>query len=58
MVTEVKIEEGAMTTTNELKPLLKRPKLGPLAEGPARTAGPGPQRAAGLCRLFADNPRR
>ena len=30
MVTEVKIEEDAMTTTNELKPLLKRLKLGHL----------------------------
>lgn len=39
MVTEVKIEEGAMTTTNELKPLLKRPKLGHLLKAlPERLA--------------------
>lgn len=39
MVTEVKIEEGAMTTTNELKPLLKRLKLGHLLKAlPERLA--------------------
>ena len=40
MVTEVKIEEeDVMTTTNELKPLLKRPKLGHLLKAlPERLA--------------------
>lgn len=38
-VKKVKIEEGAMTTTNELKPLLKRPKLGHLLKAlPERLA--------------------
>ncbi len=39
MVTEVKTKEGAMTTTNELKPLLKRLKLGHLLKAlPERLA--------------------